>query len=46
MNCISVADPYAEEHARTIPSNAKGFAGETVAREFVKLVRALGVGPV
>ena len=46
LNCISVADPYAEEHARTIPSNAKGFAGETVAREFVKLVRALGVGPV
>ena len=43
LACIRVADPDAEEHARTIPPDAKGFAGETADREFVKLARWLGV---
>ncbi|KAH6659880.1 hypothetical protein BKA67DRAFT_530007 [Truncatella angustata] len=41
LDCVRVADPKAEEHADTIPANAKGFAQSLVGREFVKLVKEL-----
>jgi hypothetical protein len=41
LQCIRVADPKAEEHADTIPANAKGVARALVNREFVKMVKEL-----
>ncbi|KAI0132664.1 ATPase synthesis protein 25, mitochondrial [Xylariales sp. AK1849] len=41
LDCIRVADPRAEEHAKTLPADADGSARVLANRELVKIVREL-----
>ena len=43
LACIRVVDAMAETHARSFPPDSQGAAGVMLKREFVKLVRMLGV---